>query len=150
MITELDPSSCERLLADNHYGHLGFHDGMEPHVLPVTYVFMDGYVYGYTLPGEKVEILRKHPHVCLQVERVETGYEWDSVACWGEFEEVTDPVELKDIRGMLADEHGEILLKEGKAPVSPLIKHLSDRDGAPSGITYRVKIRRMTGRSERP
>src|SRR3989338_104966 len=111
MKIDLPQHRCEEILAANHYGHLGCCDDGEPYVLPVTYVYRDGFLYGFSEEGHKVEILRKNPKLCLQVERVESGLEWESVLCWGLFEEVTDAASIQAVKLLFGQQHGEIVLE---------------------------------------
>ncbi|MBP9750434.1 MAG: pyridoxamine 5'-phosphate oxidase family protein [Candidatus Peribacteraceae bacterium] len=77
----------DELLASARFGHLGCADGDRPYVVPMAYVFRDGHLYGQTTTGQKVEMLRRNPSVCFQVESREDG-RWRSVICWGRFEEL--------------------------------------------------------------
>ena len=38
----------------------------------------------------KLNMMRENPKVCFQVEHLENMVKWQSVICWGEFEELTD------------------------------------------------------------
>ena len=150
MKTDLRPAHCEKILAANHYGHLGCVDNGEPYVVPITYVYRDGFLYGFSQEGHKLEIMRKNPTICIQVERMESGLEWESIICWGNFEEVTDPKNIQDIKLLFAEQHGHIVLEEGEPPVSPLINdlHTQRSDAIKKSVIYRMKPYRMTGKSE--
>lgn len=147
MIVDLTQKECEDILAKNHYAHLGCVDGDEPYVVPITYVFQDGFAYGYMLDGLKVEHLRKNPKTCLQVERVVNENEWESVICWGSFEELGGD-DLQKIRMMFAELHGKSMLEGRQPEVSPAIRHLSLR--VPEhAVVYCVKPYRVTGKASR-
>lgn len=150
MRTDLTKEQCEQILAQGYYAHLGCIDGDEPYVLPITYVYRDGFIWSYTREGQKVDAMRRHPRVCVQVENVRSGAEWESVICWGQFEEVTDEKSKKEVRLMLADEHGK-MIEEGKPLVSPMVKHLhEERSGEPDDtVIYRIRPDRMTGKAEK-
>ena len=47
---------------------------------------------GRTFEGMKVKMMRENPKVCFQIENLESFGEWQSVTCWGEFEELTDTI----------------------------------------------------------
>lgn len=149
MIVDLTKDECERILAENRYGHLGCCDGDEPYVIPVTYVYRDGLCYGYTHAGRKVEVLRKNPKMCLQVEKVESAGRWESVVCWGNFEEVTDEKNIRDVKLLFADQHGTAILSGQQTPVSPLVEDVHLIEGKTEAIVYRMLPYRMTGRAER-
>lgn len=148
MITNLTHNECERILASNRYGHLGCCDGDEPFVFPITYVYKDGFIYGFTYEGQKIELMRKNRKICVQVEHVQSEIEWESVMCWGHFEEVTDEKSIQDVKLLLADQHGESVLVGEEPPVSPMVEklHLPKEESA---VLYRMKPYRMTGRAEK-
>lgn len=148
MKTDLTNAECEEMLSQNYYGHLGCVDGEEPYVVPITYLYKDGFMYGFSTTGHKLDLLRKNSRMCIQVDHVVSGDEWQSVICWGFFEEVLDPKSAQDIKLMLGEEFGQVLVQEGKQPVSPLVKNLHKEQGNDS-IVYRMKPYRITGKSEK-
>ncbi len=151
MHIDLTPAQCEEILTVNHYGHLGCILDGEPYVIPVTYAFRDGFVYGASQEGTKLEAMRKNPTICIQVENIKSGLEWESVICWGFFEEVTDQKSAQDIKLLLAEEYGQTLLQEGKMPVSPIIEglHQPQEGKYANSVIYRMKPFRITGKSEK-
>lgn len=141
---------CEHLLRSEHYGHLGCCKDSEPFVFPVTYAYRNGYLYSHTREGSKIDMLRKNPHVCLQVESVQTGYDWESVMCHGTFEELTDANERHEVELMLADQYAAISLKEGKIPVSPVTDmHRETVEDLKQSVIYRIDIKSTTGVREK-
>jgi hypothetical protein len=83
----LSEAEMNILLSSEVFGHLGCTDGLKPYVVPMAYVFHDNVLYGQTTEGKKVDILRKNPLVCFQVEGLNER-QWKSVLCWGTFEEM--------------------------------------------------------------
>ncbi len=83
----LSDTEIEALLTAEVFGHLGCCDDGKPYVVPMAYVFHDNTLYGQTTEGRKVEMLRKNPLVCFQVESL-NDRQWRSVVCWGQFEEL--------------------------------------------------------------
>jgi nitroimidazol reductase NimA-like FMN-containing flavoprotein (pyridoxamine 5'-phosphate oxidase superfamily) len=64
-----DPAAVEAVLQAAQVCHLGLVDGDEPYVVPVSFGFRDGVLYFHSATeGRKMEILRRHPRVCFQVE----------------------------------------------------------------------------------
>lgn len=148
MHTDLPKADCEKVLAANYYGHLGCYDGKHPHVLPITYLYHNGSIFSFTREGNKIDIMRKHPGICVQVEQVENGFTWQSVIVWGTFEEVTDPKEVQAMKVKLAQQFGKITVAERAIPVSPMIVDMSaDRTGIDQSIIYRLKPSHMTGKA---
>lgn len=153
MIIDLTKAECETLVHELNYGHLGCCDGEEPYVVPITYVYHGGFFYDFTQEGKKIDVLRKNPNMCIQIERVKSEQSWESVICWGRFEEVTDEKVTQDIKLMLAERHGEALIssKGRDAPFTPLIENLNrlGEDEAKKVVIYRMQPYRITGKAER-
>jgi len=146
MIIDLTKDECEKILASLNYAHLGCCDGDEPCVVPVTYVYHGGFFYDFTHEGKKIDILRKNGNMCMQVERVKSEFEWESVMCWGKFEEVKEEAAIQEIKLLLAEQHGKALLSNQEAPFSPML--LPDPDDK-AVVIYRMQPYRITGRAER-
>lgn len=153
MRIDLTFEQCEGVLKKEHYGHLGCCMDGEPYVVPVTYVYEYGYLYSFTHDGQKIDMMRKHPNVCLQVESVRSGYDWESVICWGKFEEITDEKEKHDVQMLLADQYAAVTTgKNEDIPVSPLIQELNKqkKDDVKKSVIYRINIQKTTGKAEKP
>jgi nitroimidazol reductase NimA-like FMN-containing flavoprotein (pyridoxamine 5'-phosphate oxidase superfamily) len=146
----LSPTEIEELLASEHTGHLGCSANGEVYVVPITFVYSDDQMYGYTHEGKKIDMMRHNPQVCVQVERVAMGNEWKSVIVWGEYHEITDPAKQQEVRLHIA-EHFAKGSERGEKVVTPLIADVGDRRSATdlAPIVYRIKIDRKTGRFER-
>ena len=146
MIVDLAKADCEKILAENRYAHLACCDGDEPYVVPITYVYADGFLYGFTHEGKKIELLRKNPKMCVQVERVEGEREWESVMCWGLFEEVTRADAAQDVKLLFAERHGISVLAGKEPDVSPMVEYLhSPKDD--TAVMYRMRPYRMSGKA---
>lgn len=87
MMGTLTEPEIDALLAQQQFGHLGCCSDGKPYVFPMAYAFHHDVLYGQTTEGSKVEILRRNPHVCFQVQDVQEDG-WRSVQCWGTFEEL--------------------------------------------------------------
>ncbi len=152
MRTDLTFDECEEILESQHYGHLACAEDGQPFLYPITYVYKYGYIYSHTEVGTKINIFRKNPKLCFQVERVQSGFEWESVMCMGTYEEITDANEMYDIHMLLADSYAATSIKEGKVPVSPLLTELKKQkaEEIKKHVIYRINIQKTTGKAERP
>jgi nitroimidazol reductase NimA-like FMN-containing flavoprotein (pyridoxamine 5'-phosphate oxidase superfamily) len=83
----LSDTEIEDLLSSETFGHLGCTDGPKPYVIPMAFAYKENTIYGQTTAGKKVEILRKNPQVCFQVQDLQ-AHRWRSVLCHGLFEEL--------------------------------------------------------------
>jgi uncharacterized protein len=87
MIAPLTESEIDDLLNAQLLGHLGCADAGKPYVFPMAYVYHHNILYGQTTVGKKIDIMRRNPAVCFQVQDVGNAA-WRSVQCWGTFEEL--------------------------------------------------------------
>lgn len=81
----LDHAACVALLERNEVGRLAFADGMLVDVQPVHYVMRDGWIYGRTSPGSKLEAMKHNWRVAFEVDEIDGQYEWRSVVVHGGF-----------------------------------------------------------------
>jgi nitroimidazol reductase NimA-like FMN-containing flavoprotein (pyridoxamine 5'-phosphate oxidase superfamily) len=90
MLEVLSEEGIEHVLQHQLLGHIGCHADNTTYVVPICYAYDNNCIYGRTYEGMKLEIIRKNPTVCFQVEYIENMIQWQSVVCWGEFKEITD------------------------------------------------------------
>jgi uncharacterized protein len=64
-----DRAEMESILEAAPVCRLGMCDGNEPYVLPLCYGYEDGAFFIHSaVEGEKIDILRKNPRVCVEVD----------------------------------------------------------------------------------
>src|SRR4051812_3335629 len=88
VINELDQAHIDIILETQHIGRIACCRDNQPYVVPVTYVYKGGYVYGHTNEGEKIDIMRGNPHVCFEVDDIQDMVRWRSVIARGTYEEL--------------------------------------------------------------
>lgn len=102
--------------------------------------FEDGYIYSHSKPGHKVEMMRKNPKVCFQVEEVQDFFHWKSVVAWGTFEELKGDAATVAMRLLLSKFVGsEKRRSELEIDFAAQLE---------SAIIYRIKVEKSTGRFE--
>ncbi len=139
LIRILSSKEASGLLAKKNLGHLGCSVGDEPYVVPVTYALEGDFIYSHSPEGKKIEIMRKNPNVCLQVEEAEGLFQWRSVIARGRFEELKGDPAAAGMRVLL-----------NRLRLEP--KHISSLEMdfeamLERSIIYRIKIERLTGRA---
>jgi nitroimidazol reductase NimA-like FMN-containing flavoprotein (pyridoxamine 5'-phosphate oxidase superfamily) len=80
---ELSAAECWEVLGTSGVGHLALRShpvGVD--IVPINYLITDRELYFRSGPGSKLENLLKHPHVAVQVERLQDGH-WFSVVLKG-------------------------------------------------------------------
>ncbi len=148
MIGELTDLQIRNILSSQVIGRLGCTDGKQPYIVPVTFTYDGEYIYGQTNEGMKLQILRKNPLVCFEVDMMMNMRNWQSVVVFGKFEA---------LRAAQADEAREILFNR----VFPLmtsstlhaheheVKDQPAKKKPAKHIMYRIKIKKITGRFEK-
>jgi uncharacterized protein len=148
MLGELNKQQINNVLTSQVIGRLACADGNQPYIVPVTYTYDGKYIYGQTNEGMKLEMLRKNPNVCFEVDMMTDMRNWQCVVVTGKFEE---------LKSKAAEKAKEILFGKvfmlmtsstvhaheheagGKVDDSTRVKH----------VMYRIKIKKITGRFEK-
>jgi nitroimidazol reductase NimA-like FMN-containing flavoprotein (pyridoxamine 5'-phosphate oxidase superfamily) len=148
MMGPLNADEIEKLLHQSILGRIGCSDGNRIYILPISFVYDGEYIYCYTHEGLKLDILRRNPSVCFEVEQLENMANWQTVLTHGSFEELTDPSLRLDALQKLNDRRLPILssqttrLTEEWPFGSDALDHLK-------GIAFRIRLNTKTGRFEK-
>lgn len=141
-IKNLDSSECYQILERGRIAHLACHVQDEIHLVPITYSFVDGYLYSHSKLGKKIEIMRKNPRVCLQVEEIQDFFKWKSIIAWGLFEELKGDTATTAMRSLIKK------ITEGESGKLRSDLELDLTAMLESAIIYRIKVEKITGRYE--
>ena len=83
VIRPLGREECEAVLRRNVVGRIAFAFGALVDIVPIHYVYEDGWLYARTSPGHKLETW-KHSHwVAFEVDEVRALFDWTSVVAHG-------------------------------------------------------------------
>ena len=139
MIRELDHDEARSVLESGGDTRLGCLVDGEPYVVPMSYVLEGDYAYLHSLPGAKIDAMRRHPRVCLQVQIRESEYRWRSVQVFGAYEEIDDLEERK---------HAFRLLFERFPRLTPADSVRRYGHVEEPTIAFRIRIDRIVGVGE--
>ena len=91
MIKNLEKAECIHLLKNNYIGFLGYIYKNKPFVLPISYYFDESKntIIGYSGKGHKIKALRIHNYASLEVAKINSINQWQSVLVQGTFEELS-------------------------------------------------------------
>jgi nitroimidazol reductase NimA-like FMN-containing flavoprotein (pyridoxamine 5'-phosphate oxidase superfamily) len=82
----LGPEECTAVLARNHVGRLAYVWANQLYIEPLHYVYADGWIYGRTSPGSKLDATGETwAPVAFEVDEVEELFRWRSVVVRGGF-----------------------------------------------------------------
>jgi nitroimidazol reductase NimA-like FMN-containing flavoprotein (pyridoxamine 5'-phosphate oxidase superfamily) len=133
VIGQLHPDEIESMLHHQHVGRLACLVGGRAYVVPITYAYAGGDVYGHMVGGRKLAALRADPRVCFEVDERADPTTWCSVVAEGVYEEVTDAAERRAALGLLAAAEPATLPTAAAAP----------------GVVFRLRLIDKTGRFAR-
>ena len=148
MLGELKSNQIEYLLQCQVVGRIGCYSENEVYVVPITYAYDSGYIYGHTREGKKIDMMRKNPKVCFQIDIVDNMSNWRSVISWGKFEELKDPKDREEAMRILLDRVSPIMT--GETTVHHSMKDSQNKyTEAMQGVVYRIELNKKTGRYEK-
>src|SRR5215210_2019710 len=82
MIGKLNDTEIEEVLYDQVIGRIGCHADNIPYIVPVSYAYDGRYIYIHSKRGMKLNIMRKNPNICFEVEIFENMANWRTVIAW--------------------------------------------------------------------
>jgi nitroimidazol reductase NimA-like FMN-containing flavoprotein (pyridoxamine 5'-phosphate oxidase superfamily) len=88
LIRDLTPQECREVLARTGFGRLGCAQDNQPYVVPIYFAYEPERLYSFTTVGQKIEWMRTNPKVCLEVDEVESHFQWMSVIVTGRYQEL--------------------------------------------------------------
>lgn len=147
MLGTLQPQQVEEVLKTQVVGRIGCHANGETYVVPISYAYDGRYIYCHTHEGKKIDIMRKNPAVCFEVDELKDMANWKSVVMQGVFEELTEREERNSAMYTLLHRYLPIM--------SSVTTHLGEHwpfypDDIKDigGIVFRIAVKEKTGRFE--
>lgn len=92
VIRDLTTDECLAVLSRAKVFRLACVRENQPYVVPLSLAYdkESGNLYGFVLPGQKLEWMRANPRICIEVDDVSAHDRWASVIGFGCFEELQD------------------------------------------------------------
>lgn len=148
MLGTLNTDQINNILSSQVIGRLGCTDGKNVYVVPVTYTYDGQFIYGQTKPGKKLDILRKNPTVCFEIDVMTDMRNWQSILVYGTFQELTKE-EAEKAREILFN---RIYTLATSATIHSFGHEISDSEVSNKKeglIMYKILIDEITGRFEK-
>ena len=106
---ELTHTECWKILGTSGIGHLALRSypvGVD--IMPINYLIADRQLFFRSAPGTKLEDLVQHPHVAVQVERLDDG-NWFSVVLKGPAQRLAsdEDIERSGILDLIPAQRGD-------------------------------------------
>jgi nitroimidazol reductase NimA-like FMN-containing flavoprotein (pyridoxamine 5'-phosphate oxidase superfamily) len=138
----------EKLLSKQVIGRIGCYYDDKVYVVPISYFYDGQYIYCHTYEGRKIEMMRKNPKVCFQVDHLQNMANWQSVIAYGEFEELTEPLARKNALQKLHERQLPMISSE-TVHLSADWPFIPSELNKISGIAFRIRVDEKTGRFEK-
>ncbi len=150
MIGKLNTQEIEELLSENHLGRIGCRDGNKIYVVPVNYVYDGRYIFGHSVNGMKIEMMRKYPTVCFEVDEIKDFKNWKSVITWGQYQELIGERERYEAIKLFVDRMLKMKISETAIPPETSEQRIHPRaPGNIKPVIYRILLDEKTGRYEK-
>lgn len=147
MTGELNVQEMTNVLCSQSIGRLACADGRYPYIIPIMYLFEGNAIIAQSLEGKKIDIMRRNPNVCFQVDMILDLNTWQSVIVHGLYQEM---------EGLEADEAREALVDN----IVPLMttnrvhshehevtgNQVLEDDNRIKNILFKIRVNEMTGR----
>ncbi len=148
MFGEMNRREIDALLESQIVGRLACCVEDNPYVVPMSYAYDGEYIYAHAKDGKKIQMMRKNPNICFQVDKMEDMANWQSVIVWGEYEELTSRIERNLALKILMERILPIVSSE-TVHLSPHWPFPPQKIDSISGIVFRIKVQKVTGRFEK-
>jgi uncharacterized protein len=145
LIGRLSDEEMDRLLREQTLGHLGCSANGRSYVIPLSYVYEDGSLYGHAAEGLKLQMIRHNPEVCFQVDSIAGTSSWRSVIVWGTFEMLAPEQAAGAMRRFVGRMQPNLTgtAAAGEQMIEQLVALALTR-----GVAYRIVVREKSGRYE--
>src|SRR5437763_3285241 len=141
MIGQLGQRQIEHLLRSQTVGRIGTSSSGRTYVVPITFVRDGEYVYGHSLVGQKIRMMRANPDVCFEIDEIVDMANWKSVIARGRYEELTGDLATAAAR-LIAARLGPLTTSETAGPAGPQAKRRA------AHVSYRIRLTEVSGRYE--
>jgi nitroimidazol reductase NimA-like FMN-containing flavoprotein (pyridoxamine 5'-phosphate oxidase superfamily) len=148
MLGILNPEQIDHVLYAQVAGRIGCYAAGKVYVVPVTYVYQEGYIYGHTKEGLKIDLMRQNPAVCFQVDAIQNMANWQCIIIQGEFQELSGE-ESQQAIGLLSNRVTPLLVSETSMPAYSPDMHHPRTNKSGNLVTYRIRIIEKSGRYEK-
>ena len=148
MLGILNEEQIIQVLTKNVIGRIGCYADEKIYVVPVAYLYDDGYLLGHTIRGMKTSMLKTNPKCCFEVDSMQDMGNWQSVIAWGTFEELEGD-EAKSAMQKLISRLMPLMTSQSSEPTHGLDPVHQPETLHLKAIVYRIKIEEKTGRFEK-
>lgn len=149
MIGELTQKEIADFLSKHSFGHLGCNDGSKTYVFPMSYIYFSDYILCHSRGGRKIEIMRRHPQVCFQIDEIKDFSHWQSLIVWGTYEEIKDADEFENAKKQFINKPLDIKFSLSSKPPNEVADSRRIEKAAMTELVfYKINITEISSRYE--
>ena len=148
MLGALTPAQIEEVLKREVVARIGCFANGRPYVVPITYAYDGESVIGHSAHGMKIDMMRRNPNVCVEVDHVDDLAHWRSVIAWGTYEELSGDAALEGVEALMS-RLAALMVSQTSMPAPHYARPHGREPLAEGMIVYRIRLREKTGRFER-
>ena len=141
MLGKLTPKQVDALLHEGTVGRIGVCADGKTYVVPITYVYDGDAVYGHSVLGQKIRMMRRSADVCFEVDDITDMANWRSVIAEGRYEELTGDVAVAAAK-LIAARLGPLTTSETAGPAGRTPRGAAQ-------VSYRIRLGGRSGRYEK-
>jgi nitroimidazol reductase NimA-like FMN-containing flavoprotein (pyridoxamine 5'-phosphate oxidase superfamily) len=147
MFGKLNSTEIENLLHHQFIGRIGCHADGITYIVPISFAYDGTYIYAHALEGKKINMMRKNPQICFEVDNTKNLADWQSVVAWGTYEELNGEERNNAVRKL--EERALPIMSSETMHLNPQWPFPSENGNDVQGIMFRVRLTEKTGRFEK-
>ena len=148
MLGNLTEDQIEEILHRNVIGRIGCSSEGVTYVVPLNYAYDGISIYAHSSLGMKIDMMRKNPEVCFQVDDIQNMVNWRSVIAWGRYEELTDDEQRAKVMQKFIGRMTALLSDESSGLPIYGATQRANAATTQKSIWYRIILAKKTGKFE--
>lgn len=149
MLGQLTSDETEDVLKRNMLGRIGCCNENKMYIVPVNYVYDGQCIYAHSKEGLKIDMMRRNPAICFEVDEMDNFTNWRSVILWGTYQELTDERSRYYAMKAFNEKMMHVKISETAQPSEQPDANVHDAPISYKPVIYRIVINERTGRFER-
>lgn len=148
MLGQLSDEEIESLLKRQVIGRIACHAEGNIYLVPTNYIYDGTSIISHSAKGKKIDMMRKNPEVCFEVEEIQSIFRWQTVIAWGRFEEITDSQERGRAMQGLIHKIMPMVSDPAQHPFHAISVNEYDIETKIELVLYKIILSSKTGRFE--
>lgn len=148
MLGKLTEKQIDELISRQVTGRLGCVENDKAYIVPINYFYKNSTVFAHSAPGKKINMMRKNPVVCFQVDEIQSIFRWQSAILWGNYEEIIDPVQKHQAMQGIIHRLMPLTEQPSDHPSHGISSSGAELYNNDKLIVYRINIAEKTGKFE--